>query len=50
MNTLAENFRCLLEESGKTHRELAEILQINVHDIIRWESARTIICRRWKNC
>ncbi len=38
MNTFAENFRCLLEDSGKTHRELAEILQINVHDIIRWAS------------
>ena len=30
----------LIEESGKTHKELSEILKINLHDIIRWDSGK----------
>lgn len=30
----------LIQESGKTHKELSEILKINLHDIIRWDSGK----------
>ena len=30
----------LITEKGTTHKELSEILKINLHDIIRWDSGK----------
>lgn len=36
----AKRFNELSADLGKTHRELADELQINLHDIIRWSSGK----------
>lgn len=36
----AKRFNELSADSGKSHKELADDLQINLHDIIRWSSGK----------
>ena len=35
-----KRFNECIAESGKSHAEIAELLHINVHDIIRWASGK----------
>ncbi len=38
--SFSKRFHDLITEKGISHKELSEILKINLHDIIRWDSGK----------